>query len=33
MKMPPFKVSQKIYFNDFFNENYDFESYHKDINY
>ena len=33
MRIPPFKVFQKTYFNDFFNENYDFENYHKDINY
>ena len=31
--MSPFKISQKIYFNDFFDENYDLENYYKDINY
>ena len=33
MRMPPFKVPQKTYFNDFFDENYDFKGYYKDINY
>ena len=33
MKISPFKVSQKTYFNDFFNENYDLENYYEDINY
>ena len=32
MGMPPFRVPQKTYFNDFLNENYDLKSYHKDIN-
>ena len=33
MKMSSFRISQKTYFNDFFDENYDFENYHKNINY
>ena len=33
MRISPFKVFQKTYFNDFLNENYDLENYHKDINY
>ena len=33
MRMSSFKVFQKIYFNDFFNENYGLKNYYKDINY
>ena len=28
-----FRIFQKTYFNDFFDENYDFENYYKNINY